>query len=262
MRNDGLRILGWIIPILCMAIAGWILYGQSLAYTDASLKNNQANRDIQQAQKEKELYKSLKPSSRYAAGDDVPSEEPAFLNFLRARCEADHVLIDRYQTTTVVYGRDKQATPADAGTAALLKGIRKISSTFTFIGVYADIRKLLGELETSDRLYTLTNITWVLARDGSSTSLSVTLSRYVAPPEAQPKPALVKPAHPSAPGTASSAPPVAGSIVNSTAPLKSGELPSSTPPALQPGQVKPATPLKSPATTKSSLATPGVTSKP
>ena len=247
-----------------MAIAGWILYGQSLAYTDASLKNNQANRDIQQAQKEKELYKSLKPSSRFAAGDDIPSEEPAFLNFLRARCEADHVLIDRYQTTTVVYGRDKQATPADAGTAALLKGIRKISSTFTFIGVYADIRKLLGELETSDRLYTLTNITWVLAKDGSSTSLSVTLSRYVAPPEAQPKPALVKPGQPRAAGTASSAPPTSGTgtIVNSTAPLKGGALPSSTPPALQPGQVKPATPSMSPATTKSSLATPGVTSKP
>jgi hypothetical protein len=246
-----------------MAIAGWILYGQSVAYTDASTKNNLANREIQQAEKEKELYQSLKPSSRFAAGDDIPSEEPAFLNFLRARCEADHVLIDHYQTTTVVYGKDKQATPADAGTAALLKGIRKVSSTFTFIGVYGDVRKLLGELESSDRLYTLTNINWVLAKDGSSTSLSVTLSRYVAPPDVQPKATPVKvtkPGQPGTVGTPSSGPPTV--IVNSTAPLKAGGITSSSPPAVQPGQVKPGNQLKSPTTTKSSPATPGVTSKP
>ena len=173
-------------------------------------------------------------------------------------------MIDRYQTTTVVYGKDKQATPADPGTAALLKGIRKISSTFTFVGEYADVRRLLGELESSDRLYTLTSITWALAKDGSSTSLSVTLSRYVAPPDPQAKPA----AAPAKPGSPASAPPAGGiassgpTSVNSVAPLKPGATPSSAPPASPNGQSKPVAPPKSPVMNKSSLATSGVTSKP
>jgi len=267
MKSEGLRMLGWIIPIVCMTVAAWVLYGQNEAFSEASFKRNQANREVEEAQKEKDLYKLLPMEHRYASVPDVALEETAFLNYLRTRCAANGVRFDKYQTQTITYGKDKQATPPDPKNATLLKGIRKISSTITFVGEYGSVRKLLGELESSDRLYTLTNVAWALAEHG--TTLTMTISRYVEPPNPADAAAAAKAALPAAPGkvapgkkSTSKLPGGAATPLNSLAPAKPGTSPNTVPLSNPAGQANPAHPTKSPPTIKMSTVSPGVTSKP
>jgi len=180
MKPDALRIMGWVIPLLCMAIAGWTLLRDNQELGAASDATKQAHRINEEKAKEKSLYDHQEPMHRYAAVDDVPLEETAFLNDMRTRMAADHVTFERWMSQSIEYGKDKLAVKMDDKTAALLKGIRRIGSTLTLTGSYGDIRKFLGELESSDRLFTLTNLTWNAAKEG--TILTMTVSRYVAPP--------------------------------------------------------------------------------
>ncbi len=258
MRSDLFRALGWIIPIVCMAIAGWVLYGQNQAFADASARRNQAEREVQEAQKEYDMIKRLSSEHHYAAEDDTQLEETAFLTYLHARSAANNVRWGNYNTQSTVYGKDKQGANGDPKVADLLKGIRKISSTLNFLGDYQNLRKLLGELESSDRLYTLTNITWSLTDKG--TTLNMTISRYVQPAPPAPKaPAggAAKPGAPAANGPAGTpvkpGAPLAGQPAGSTAPVKMGAV-APTQPGIG-GAAHPAAP-------QPSKASPGVTSKP
>lgn len=177
-------MLGWLIPILCMTIAGWTLFKLNREFTAAGLANYQAHRESENVAQEFIKLKGLPPENRYAAVDDVPMEETDFLNYLRTTFAAAGVTFDNFASLSIEYGKDKTAEKTDEKTIALLKGIRKISSTLTLKGPYANIRKLLGELELSNRLYTLTNLSWNSAKEG--TVLTLTLSRYVAPPTPAP----------------------------------------------------------------------------
>jgi hypothetical protein len=188
MKADGLRILGWAIPILCMAAAGWIFYKENQEFHEADLAKNQAQRENEVAAREYQQLNEQPPGRRYASVDDVPEEEIAFLTFLRTRCAANKVNFKNWFSITTEYGKDKSSTPKDEKTAALLKGIRKISASLVLVGPYDNLRKLIGEVETSDRLYTLSNLNWLTVKEG--TQLSLTVSRYVSPG----KPSLKKPA--------------------------------------------------------------------
>ena len=221
MKPDGLRLLGWAIPILCMAVACWILFKEHQDFIASDMARNQANRDLEVAAKENQAISEQPPGRRYAAVDDLPEEEIAFLTYLRTRCAANNVNFKSWSSQTVVYGKDKEVTSKDEKTAALLKGIRKISASLTLAGPYANIRKLIGEMELSDRLYTLTNLTWSTTKEG--TQLGMTVSRYVAPAKPVAKRLSIKPDDKSktTPGAAPTA----------SLPLKSGSNPASTQPA-------------------------------
>jgi hypothetical protein len=198
MKSDGLRTLGWVVPLACMAVSAYVLFTQRNNFLEASMAQNLANRDVVEAQKEKQKYENMPMEKRFAAVDDVPEEETAFLTYLRTRSISDDVTFDRWLTQSIVYGKDKVGAAKDERTTALLKGISRISSTVTLTGKYANIRKLVGELESSDRLYSLNNLNWVSSKFG--TNLTMTVSRYVAPPKPAPpkKPTPSKKAAPTA----------------------------------------------------------------
>ena len=193
MKPDALRMLGWVIPIMCTAVAGWTLFRLNQDFMAAGEATKQAHRDNEKFAQELKLLQNLPAEDRYAAADDVPMEETAFLNYLRTAFQADNVTFENFSSISVEYGKDKVDDKMDGKTASLLKGIRRVSSTLTLKGPYANIRKLLGELELSNRLYTLNNLTWNSAKEG--TVLTMTLTRYVAPPV--PVPASAKPKAPS-----------------------------------------------------------------
>ena len=268
MRPDGLRILGWIIPIVCMAISGWVLFGQNQAAGEARAKRDNAGRDLFEVQKERDLYAHLKPSARHAAEDDEPLDQDVFLNYLRGRCAQNNIRFDHYQTQNTTFG-EKGNTPSDPAKAALLKGIRKIGSTMTFIGDYQSLRKLVGEFEASDRLYTLSNIVWTSLKDG--TSLTMTISRYVAPADSKAKPAADKSVAPGKPGDKSPSvstgaikgPSVSSPVTNLNAvtPGQPGVAPNPKNSSTPGSQVKPVSPAPSPSQNKLPAVIPGAPTK-
>ena len=190
MKADGIRLLGWGIPILCMLIAGFTLYSERQQFEAASIAHNQAQRDVERAQQDFNASQGRPAGLRYATKDDLPEEEIEFLNYLRTRIAANGATLKSWFSQSVEYGKDKQAASKDDQTAALLKGIRKVSASLTLTGSYQNIRKFLGEIQGSNRLYTITGVQWSTTNYG--TQMTAMVSRYVAPP----KPGLKKPEDP------------------------------------------------------------------
>ena len=179
MKPDPLRILGWGFPILCMAIACWIVYSQNNAFRTTSLARDQANRDLEDAVRDKRDTDNAPKQRRYAAVPDVPDEEPQFMAFLRTRAMAHNVTLQNWTSQVSEYGKERAAPDQDQKMVAMLKGIRRVSVVLSLTGPYAGLRELIGEFESSDRLYTLSNLTWKRTVDGNV--LVVTVGRYVLP---------------------------------------------------------------------------------
>jgi len=133
----------------------------------------------------------------------------------------------------VEYGKDKETKSKDPKINELLKGIRKVSASIVLVGDYQNIRRVIGNMEANDRLYTLTNLNW--AALNNATQLQVTVSRYVAPAKPALKRAAVKPV--------TTPPTTPGGVPTPMTPPNSGSHP--TPPA-----------------TAKSTAGPGITTKP
>ncbi|MDR3688778.1 MAG: hypothetical protein P4L46_05305 [Fimbriimonas sp.] len=178
MKSDPTRILGWGFPILCMAVAFWVIFAQRSAFIEASNSLDLANRDVEKATKNKKGADTMLQEKKYAAVADTPDEEPTFINFLRQRATANGVSLDKWTSQSTEYGKDKNADKQDPQVTALLKGIRKISSFMTLSGPYPGLRQLMGELEESDRLYTLSNIIWNRNKVGDNT-VTMSVGRYV-----------------------------------------------------------------------------------
>ncbi len=196
MKGDIYRFLGWVIPILFIAVAGWVFMTESREFAAASLARQNSNAAREEAAKELDKDKHLPAEARYAAVDDTQEEETAFLTYLRTRAAADHVGLENWSSQTLEYGKDKLNVQMDLQTTMLLKGIRKISGALTLTGTYESIRALVGELESSPRLYTISNINWSVSKSG--TQLAMTISRYVGPAKEAPAkaPSPPKPASP------------------------------------------------------------------
>jgi hypothetical protein len=178
-NNDPFRILGWVIPGICIALAGWIIYHQDRVFQGAIAARNQANIELEEAVHQKVVIDSMPAERRFAAADDVPIEESSFLTYLKARAAAHGVTLASWNSQTIEYGKANQGVVQDQQLASILKGIRKVSSTLSLTGTYGSLRALIGDIEASDRLFTLSNLAWTRSKGG--TSLTMVIARYVAP---------------------------------------------------------------------------------
>jgi len=167
------------VPILCMAIAFYVILSQNSAFQAASAARDQANRDIEAAAQDKNATMNLPREPQYAAEPDVPEEEPKFMAYLRTRALANNVNLDNWTIQALEYGKDRSSSNPDPKINELLKGIKKISTTLSLSGPYTGLRTLIGELESSNRLITLSNVTWKRTNGGNV--LVLTVGRYILP---------------------------------------------------------------------------------
>ena len=179
MKVDPTRIFGWGVPILCMTIAFYTIFTQNSAFNTASNARDQANRDLEAAAQDKNATMNLPRLPKYAADPDIPEEEPKFMAYLRTRALANNVNLDNWSIQALEYGKDRSSSNPDPKINALLKGIKKISTTLTLSGPYTGLRALIGELESSNRLITLSNVTWKRTNGGNV--LVLTVGRYIQP---------------------------------------------------------------------------------
>lgn len=169
-----------------MAVACYIIFSQNSAFQAASAARDQANRDVENAAKDKKNADDAPKRRRFAAAPDTPDEEAKFLNYLRQHAALYKVQLVSETSATTEYGKDRSTAILDPKIAELLKGIRKISCNITLSGPYAGLRQLMGELEASDRLFTLSNLSWNRTENGNR--LSMIVGRYVAPAAPKPPP--------------------------------------------------------------------------
>ena len=188
MKMDPFRMLGWAVPTVCMAVAAILIFRQNGALQDAQSKRNHAEQLAQSATMEKSMVDRQEVEHRYAAADASSIEEPLFLEDLRSRARQCGVTIASWTSQAKQYGGadspSGQVASSGGADANLLKGITKISCSLSLAGQYSALRTFLEGLTRSDRLYTVSDVNWSRAEEG--TTLTVTLARYVGPPTAAP----------------------------------------------------------------------------
>ena len=148
----------------------------------------EASAGLAQSQVTLDLARRQSAISRfYAAAPADPAEQTVFIDDLRRRAQAAGVNVVSWRAITSPV---KPAPPANSdGTTSLtpeeelLKGVDRVSSELTLQGPTARLRSFLGGFPRSDRLYTVSAVTWERApNDAPGTRLALTVSRYVTAP--------------------------------------------------------------------------------
>lgn len=175
------RVLGWMIPGICMAGAVLVTYRQSQSLTEAQREREAAIGEVVAANKLRESLLSLGKERRYAAVVGDESEQTQFLGDLKARAAQNGVVIKSWSTQVDALGKPAElstsGTVSDGEKDELLTGLIRIRSNLTVAGQFSNIQVFLRELIQSDRLFTLSNVNWTRVSD--ETNLAVTISRYV-----------------------------------------------------------------------------------
>lgn len=187
MTLDKSRIIGWIIPCLCIGAAGGVIFTQHRSLQESETNLRLAQQSVAEATAAREALEKNGQEFRFAAATQSPYEEAAFLNEIRQRAISSGIQISRWDSRNRNLGTDDAEAsedPEEQKRLEKLKGITRISSDLTLVGPYNGVRKFLGETTASERLFTLSNAKWS-RRDEGGTELLVTISRYVEPPQAE-----------------------------------------------------------------------------
>ncbi|MBS1726015.1 MAG: hypothetical protein JST51_04785 [Armatimonadetes bacterium] len=182
MRPEPYRILGWIVPAICFAIATFIIFSKHAAFTAKQSELDSASLKLQSARTRKTELDQKLPDQWYASVPANSNEETQFLNDLRERMHSTGVVLMQWTSKVQSYGvnANGQTDLAGGENAALLKGITRVDCDLTVGGEYSALRQFIAGLTSSDRLFALHNINWNRS-DKSANQLTFSLSRYVAP---------------------------------------------------------------------------------
>ncbi len=178
MRTDWSRIIGWAIPLICIAIAGVVIYNQHAAFDKAAQDLSAARTAEAAASVARDRAEQEAGTVRYAAVPPSTSEEPKFLNGLRSRATLSGIQISRWTSQTAPATSTNGQPPAETDPA--VKSLVKIQGDMTLSGPYQGIRKFLLDLSLTNRLYTLSNLRWTL-KNGTDVELQTMITRYVDP---------------------------------------------------------------------------------
>lgn len=220
MRPEPYRILGWLVPAICFAVAAAVIFAKHTAFTAKQTELDAASLKLSAARTTKaELDRKL-PDRWYASVPATSMEETLFLNELRERMHSTGVILIQWTSKVQSYGVTASGQPDLAGgeNAALLKGITRVDCDLTVGGQYTAIRQFIDGLTKSDRLFALHNVNWNRS-DKTTNLLTLSLSRYVAPADPSKPIQAASPESVPAPTTTSS--PTTGSPDSTNSPISS-----------------------------------------
>jgi hypothetical protein len=183
MRTDLSRLVGWAIPLICIAFAAIVLIKQRAAVTAASDHLTTAQRNEAAAMDAKDKAEKESGKMHFAAAPASDREESDFLNGLRMRAATAGIKITNWQSR----GLDMPKTPDSSSSDekkpdTATQGILKYSGNLTLNGPYQGIRSFIAALGQSNRLFTLTDMHWARkdrAAAGGTVELVTSISRYV-----------------------------------------------------------------------------------
>lgn len=178
MTFDMRRLVGWAVPLFCIALAAFLIFRQHAAAQQASTDLVAAQQDEAAATAAKEEAERSSGTMRFAAAAPNTTEEPKFLDGLRAQAALAGIKISRWSS---------QAEPASTAAPdaapnenSPLKNIVKIRGQISLAGPYSGIRTFLAALDRSNRLYTFSDMRWSRKEKGDL-ELTATITRYVDP---------------------------------------------------------------------------------
>jgi hypothetical protein len=185
------------MPAVSIGLATMVTLNQHRALEGEKVKLQLAQTAVQEAAAARDQIEKAGDETRYAATAMGPFEESAFLTDIRSRAQNCGVQIRRWDSHSKAFGstpkEEESKDPEEQKREEKLKGIVRISSDLTIAGPYSGVRKFLGGMIASPRLFTLGNVKWTRSESGG-TELVVSVSRYVQPAEASETVASLDPA--------------------------------------------------------------------
>lgn len=183
MSASRVRFAAWAVPIACFALSAALIAERQIAFTTAVRRAHGLDADLNRAYVDAAALNGLKKESRFAVAPRNAREESVFFTGLRRHAALANVAIVRLRSQSETLGTDHvQSGPAasdPASVEAVTKGVTNISCQLVLDGRYPALRRFLRGLSTADRLYTIGDVSWSRAKNG--TELAFTLHRYLAP---------------------------------------------------------------------------------
>ncbi|GEM_PF-1329657 len=184
MRTTRVRIAAWAVPIVSFALATVLIVDRHRAFTDALRRNRRLESDWSRAYTTEDAIDELKRATRFACAERSPKEEAAFFAGLRRHAALADVTIVRLRSQAETLGDNAPSGPPPANadkdsTETVTKGVTRIGCQLVLDGSYPALRRFVRGLWESDRLYTMSDVAWNRAPNG--TELTLTLNRYLAP---------------------------------------------------------------------------------
>jgi hypothetical protein len=181
MKQTDVRRIVIFLPIVCLIFGAAVAYSQYRRMVSFQEQQAALQVKIDRLQQTIKETTGQDASLKIATFPRTVDEEPNFLNRLKLLAADSGVKIIRWTSTAkpagVAPGTEASKQPP------ALKDVTEIASRVDIAGPYAAVRAFTVRALDSPRLLAINDIVW--ARDQKSgTKLSMTLSRYVTPPEA------------------------------------------------------------------------------
>ncbi len=179
MKPKVLRAIRWIMPSAGVIISTIVLCNSQLKLDEAKAKKDGAEKALAAAEQAREQALNMGNRSRFAAEAVTPNEEAKFLDGLKRHVNASGASIIKWTSKTDTYmpALENESKP---GADPVLVGLTRVTSQLSLSGEYETLRAFLHAISKSHRLYTFQDIRW--NRERGACLLSLSLSRYVAPP--------------------------------------------------------------------------------
>jgi|GEM_PF-2650478 hypothetical protein len=174
------RILGWLLPVICIVAATVALIIQFGRVIGAQLNFAKADEEVKKAIALNSKSKDITQYQRRIGPMDGPTEETRFVSDLNTIAKIHNVTLLKLSSRAQAFGAgvlDSRGYRYTLDDDKTLTGVKKIYAELSVGGSYANIRAFLRDFENSQRMYTISNVKW--SRTDSATELGVVLARYV-----------------------------------------------------------------------------------
>ena len=176
--REQLRIAMVAVPSVAALALFIVSFQQRSKFVRDSEKRQQVERQISDLLKSMESQNSLAEAKK-AAVTDEPLEESRYLTFIRSSAQANGIKIVRWASNPRLPATSAPP-PTDPNAASpALADVQPLTGTLEVAGPYRQVLSFARALESSDRLYNMSNVSWVRPDNGFDVHLSVFVTRYV-----------------------------------------------------------------------------------
>lgn len=175
MRSTRDTLVGWVLPVTCVALAAGAIFMQWRRHQDTQTKLEETRQQVATAQVKKAGLEANLGKNQFASIRAGELEEAAFLGEMRRRTADAKVVILRWNNR----GGGPITPPATEGEAPPPGPVlARRQGEFALSGSYDNLRRLLVDLQRSQRLYTIADVRWSRKADAMN-EVVFSITRYV-----------------------------------------------------------------------------------
>jgi len=175
MRSTRDLMLGWVLPITCVALASGAIFMQYRRHQETQTKLEQTLQQVTTTQVRKAELEANLGKNQFASIRAGELEESAFLGEMRRRATESNVIITRWGSRG---GGPVSPPPEDGSAPPPGPVLARRQGELALAGSYDNLRRFLADLQRAQRLYTIGDVRWARRPEGGNEVIFL-ITRYV-----------------------------------------------------------------------------------